>query len=165
MEHNSLWNWLARAVAASVHYIIQRINKSLMPLKLLIHILISYAPYIVLSGKKDNFLICKIRWCSFCLTLFEKFNLSFILELVLYAYITMSYYISVFLFYSSSAAAGFSGSGSIFKAHRVTFQTKDERRNKWALSSRYSIAASLHEYASTLSLTSYLVASCILNII
>lgn len=87
MEHNSLWNWLARAVAASVHYIIQRINKSLMPLKLLIHILISYAPYIVLSGKKDNFLICKIRWCSFCLTLFEKFNLSFILELVLYAYI------------------------------------------------------------------------------
>lgn len=52
MEHNSLWNWLARAVAASVHYIIQRINKSLMPLKLLIHILISYAPYIVLSGKK-----------------------------------------------------------------------------------------------------------------
>ena len=96
MEHNSLWNWLARAVAASVHYIIQRINKSLMPLKLLIHILISYAPYIVLSGKKDNFLICKIRWCSFCLTLFEKFNLSFILELVLYAYITMSYYISLF---------------------------------------------------------------------
>lgn len=152
MEHNSLWNWLARAVTASVHYIIQRINKRL---KLLIHILISYAPYIVLSGKKDNFLICKIRWWSFCLTLFEKFNLSFIQKLVLYMHTLQCLIIlAFFLFYSSVAAAGFSGSGSIFKAHRVTFQTKDERRNKWALSSRYSIAASLHEYASTLSLTS-----------
>lgn len=139
MEHNSLWNWLARAVAASVHYIIQRINKSLMPLKLLIHILISYAPYIVLSGKKDNFLICKIRWWSFCLTLFEKFNLSFILELVLYAYITMSYYISVFFVL-------FVGGGGGIQRQRLNIQSSscDISNERWETEQMSTFIALFH---------------------